>query len=259
MGIDQLELSGIGTAASGALLGAVAGSFLAAVLIRWPAGESVASGRSRCDRCGASLGVRDLVPILSFLALRGRCRHCGDPIDSRHVAIELAAAAIGLVAFVLFPLPLAAATALLGWWLLLLAALDLEHHWLPDALTWPLAAAGLLLAGLGIGPDLADRAIGLAAGAASLWLLAWLYMRLRGREGLGGGDPKLFGAIGAWLGWQQLPFVLLGAGLAGLLSLLLIRLRGERVHAAMRLPFGTLMALAAWPLWLLVAGGVLRI
>ena len=251
---DRLgAVPGSAATAAGFVLGAIIGSFLAATLIRWPAGRSVLGGRSRCDSCGRRLGVLDLVPILSWLALRGRCRGCSARIDRRHLAIELGGALIGLTAIFAHPLPLALFTALFGWWLFLLAALDVEHHWLPDRLTLPLIPAGLAAAAIGIGPSLTDRAIGAAAGFLVLATIRLAYRKLRGREGLGGGDPKLLAAIGAWLGWMQLPFVLLGAGLIGLAALLLKRLRGGAVSATDRLPLGTLMALAAWPIWLLVA------
>jgi len=236
---------------AGLLLGAIVGSFLATILIRWPRGESALGGRSRCDACGETLGPLALVPILSFIVMRGRCRHCGARIDRRHLAIELAAALVGLAAFAAHPLPLALVTAMLGWWLLLIAALDLEHHWLPDLLTLPLVPLGLAAAWAGFGPPLPDRLAGAAIGWAALALIAFAYARLRGREGMGRGDPKLLGALGAWLGAFQLPFVLLGAGLLGLAAILGLKLRGEAVTAATRLPLGTLMALAAWPLWLL--------
>jgi leader peptidase (prepilin peptidase)/N-methyltransferase len=242
--------------AAGLVLGAIAGSFLATVMIRWPQGRSALGGRSRCDSCDAPLGFRDLVPILSFVAMRGRCRQCAATIDRRHIAVEIAAASIGLVALLAHPLPLAAISALLGWWLLLAALLDLEQHWLPDLLTLPLIPLGLAAAWAGFGPPLVDRAAGAAIGWLVLALIAFAYRRLRGREGMGGGDPKLFAAIGAWLGAWQLPFVLLGASLAGLAAILLMRLRGEAVGATTRLPLGTLMAVAAWPLWLVVAGVV---
>ena len=240
--------------AAGLLLGAILGSFLATVLIRWPQGRSVIAGRSRCDACGKPLGPRDMVPILSYAALHGKCRACGARIDRRHFAVELAAATLGLVALVAHPLPLAAITLLLGLWLLLLALLDLEHQWLPDRLTLPLVPLGLAAAWAGFGPPLIERAIGAAAGWATLLLIALAYRRLRGREGMGGGDPKLLAGIGAWVGALQLPFVLLGAGLLGLAAILLMRLRGEQVSATTRLPLGTLMAVAAWPIWLVTAG-----
>jgi leader peptidase (prepilin peptidase) / N-methyltransferase len=241
-------------ASAGFALGAIAGSFLATILIRWPAGERVRTGRSRCDSCGTPVAARDLIPIVSWLALRGRCRACRARIDPRHPMIEIAAGTIGLVAALAHPLPLALMTALFGWWLLLIAMLDLEHHWLPDRLTLPLIPLGLAVGWAGHGPGLADRIAGATIGWAALVLIAWSYERLRGRRGMGGGDPKLLAALGAWLGALQLPFVLLGAGLLGLAAIGLMRLRGEAVGGATRLPLGTLMALAAWPIWLVSAG-----
>ena len=240
--------------AAGLLLGAILGSFIATILIRWPQGRSVIAGRSRCDSCGRPLGPGDMVPILSYAALHGKCRACGVRIDRRHFAVELAAATLGLVALVAHPLPLAAITLGLGLWLLLLAMLDLEHQWLPDRLTLPLVPLGLMAAWAGFGPSLIERAIGAVAGWAALFLIALAYRRLRGREGMGGGDPRLLAGIGAWVGAFQLPFVLLGAGLLGLAAILLMRLRGEQVSTTTRLPLGTLMAVAAWPIWLIVAG-----
>jgi len=239
--------------ALGLLLGAIVGSFLATILIRWPQGKSIIASRSRCDACGAPLGVRDLVPILSYAALHGRCRRCGGGIDQRHLAAELAAATVGVVALIAHPLPLALATMLFGLWLLLLAMLDVEHHWLPDRLTLPLIPLGLLAAWGGFGPPLLDRAVGAALGWGALALMALAYRRLRGREGLGGGDPKLLAAIGAWVGAIQLPLILVGAGVLGLVAALLMRLRGHEVGATTRLPLGALLAVAAWPAWLVVA------
>jgi leader peptidase (prepilin peptidase)/N-methyltransferase len=234
------------------IFGAAIGSFLATVLIRWPQGRSVVAGRSACDKCGRTLEPRDLVPILSWSLAKGRCRTCGARIDRRHLAAEAGAAMIGLAAILAFSMPMAAVTAILGWWLFLLAALDIEHEWLPDRLTWPLTAAGLAAAWGGFGPGLESRLIGAGAGFASLFLIGWTYRTVRGREGLGGGDPKLFAAIGAWLGWTQLPFVLIGAGLLGLAALLLKRLGGGAVQATDRLPLGALMAVAAWPIWIVI-------
>jgi leader peptidase (prepilin peptidase)/N-methyltransferase len=237
----------------GLLLGAIVGSFLGTILIRWPQGRPVSGGRSHCDKCEAKLGAADLVPILSYFVRRGRCHYCGAAIDPRHVAVEIAAAMLGAVALVAHPLPLGAATALLGWWLLLIALLDLEHHWLPDRLTLPLVPLGLAAAWAGVGPGLAERAAGAAIGFAALALIAFAYKRLRGREGMGAGDPKLLAAIGAWVGAWHLPIILLGAGLIGLAMVAAMRLRGDKVTATSRLPLGTLMALAAWPVWILVA------
>jgi leader peptidase (prepilin peptidase)/N-methyltransferase len=235
------------------IFGAIAGSFAATILVRWPKGESVVAGRSRCDACAIPLTPGRLVPIVSFLFQKGRCSSCGAAIDPRHFAIEMAAAIVAVIALLAHPLPLALVTAFLGFWLLLLAAIDLEHQWLPDHLTLPLIPLGLLAAWSGLGPSWQERAIGAAAGFAILSLIAWLYHRTRGREGMGGGDPKLFAAIGAWLGALHLPYVLLGAGLLGLAAVALMALRGETVTATSRLPLGTLLCVACWPTWLVVA------
>jgi leader peptidase (prepilin peptidase)/N-methyltransferase len=244
-------------AAIGAGLGLIAGSFLASAAIRWPEARSVVRGRSACDACGAPLRPHELIPLLSFALQRGRCRRCGARIDPRHFGIELAASLLGGVALAAHPGPLGLVTALLGWWLLLIAVLDLEHQWLPNRLTLPLIPLGLVAAWAGFGPPLVERELGAVAGWAILFLIAWLYWRLRGREGMGGGDPRLFGALGAWVGVWQLPAVLLGAGLLGLAAVAAMRLRGEKVSATSRLPLGTLLALAAWPIWLLVAPALL--
>jgi leader peptidase (prepilin peptidase)/N-methyltransferase len=240
-------------AAIGAGLGLVIGSFLASASLRWPDGRGVVRGRSACDSCAAPLGAGELVPLLSYAIQRGRCRRCGARIGARHPAIELAAALLGAVALAAHLGPLGLVSALLGWWLLLIAILDLEHQWLPGALTVPLLPLGLAASWAGLGPPLPERLAGAAAGWAALLLIAFLYRRLRGREGMGGGDPPLLGALGAWVGAWQLPAILLGAGLFGLAAIMLMRLRGEAVTAATRLPLGTLMALAAWPIWLVVA------
>ncbi len=234
-------------------LGLVVGSFLATVLIRWPKGQNALAGRSSCDACGAVLGPLELVPVLSWLVRRGRCRRCGARIDPRHLAVELAAAMIGVVAALAHPLPLALVTAGLGWWLLLTAALDLQEQWLPDLLTLPLILPGLAAAWAGFGPPLVERLWGAGIGWAALEAIRWLYRRSRGRDGMGGGDPKLFAAAGAWVGAWNLPVILLVAGLLGIAAVLAMMLRGRTVEAGTRLPLGTLIALALWPAWLLVA------
>src|SRR4051812_42073961 len=107
------QVPGAGATAIGFILGAIIGSFLAATLIRWPQGRSVVQGRSRCDGCGRRLGILELIPLLSWVLLRGRCKQCGGSIDRRHFTIELGAALIGLTAILAHPLPLALFTALL--------------------------------------------------------------------------------------------------------------------------------------------------
>lgn len=238
----------------GGIAGLIAGSFVGALTTRWPDGRSVADGRSRCDVCGTVLAPSDLVPVLSFIRLRGRCRACGAAIAPVHLVAELACALVGATAFAVAPLPVAIAGAVFGWTLVATALLDAAHFWLPDRLTLPLGALGLAVSGAGYGVPIRDSVIGAAAGYASLALIALAYRAVRGRTGLGGGDPKLFACIGAWLGWTMLPPVLLLASLAGLASVAIRRMRGLPVLGTDRVPLGTLLAIAAWPIWLAMTG-----
>jgi leader peptidase (prepilin peptidase)/N-methyltransferase len=244
--IDDRLIRGAGLA----VLGLVAGSFVAAIVVRWPEGRSVSRGRSRCDGCGATLRMRDLMPLASMLVLRGRCRDCGAAIDPVHWRVELAGAAVGAVAGFVAAGPAALAGAVFGWLLLALAALDLRHWWLPDRLTVTLALAAVASWAAGVMPAWNERAIGGAAGLTGLWAIAAVYKRLRGRDGMGGGDPKLFGAIGLWLGWRMLPGVLLLASVIGLGWVGLQAARGRRMGGGDAMPFGALLALAAYPAWL---------
>ena len=238
-----------------ALLGAIVGSFVATLVVRWPEGRSVLFGRSACDGCGRTLAARDLVPLLSALASRGRCRTCGARINPVHWQVEFACALVGLSAGLVAVDPLqAVAGAVFGWFLVALAALDWRAFWLPDRLTALLALAGVAAGVAGLAPDLPDRLIGGAAGFASLWLIARGYRLLRSRDGMGGGDPKLFGAIGLWLGWRLLPNVLLLAVLLGLGIVLFRWLTGRPVARDDALPLGTLLAAAAYPAWLAMVG-----
>ncbi|MDG2533082.1 prepilin peptidase [Sphingomonas sp. HITSZ_GF] len=241
------------------VLGLVFGSFIATLAIRWPEGRVISRGRSECDSCGKGLTAGELVPVLSYLLQRGRCRGCAAPIRMSHVLTEVIGGAIGVAAAIVSPDPAGAAGAVFGWLLLALAALDVAALWLPNALTAALAATGLATGLLGLNPPLDERLIGGAAGFGVLWLVAWSYRRLRGRQGLGGGDPKLFGGIGLWLGWHALPLVLLAACLIGLAGVLGLMLGGKRVTATDRLPFGVMLAAAAFAVWLGLAIGPLPV
>ncbi|MEH6790801.1 prepilin peptidase [Parasphingorhabdus sp.] len=238
----------------GVLLGLIIGSFLATLIIRWPEQRSVIGGRSSCDACGHHLRPWELVPVASFLVQRGRCRQCGTAINADHVAIELAAGLIGGVALLAAPGMHGIGGALFGWLLLTLGALDAKHHWLPDRLTALLASCGLCAGLLSLPPSMSDRLIGGVAGFGALAIVAMAYRMIRKRDGLGGGDPKLFGAIGLWLGWQALPLVILGASAVGLLVAMSWFVRGKPVSAASMLPLGSLMAVSAFPLWIWQAG-----
>lgn len=237
-----------GAPVAGIIAGMIAGSFLATLAVRWPAGRSVARGRSACDGCGVAIPAWRLLPLASYLAQRSRAACCGMRIDWRHPALEAGCAAIGGLALAVAPGPAGWAGALFGWILATLALLDAEHFWLPDALTLPLVAAGLAAGAAGWPPSLVDRVAGAAAAFLTLKTIASVYRQTRGRVGLGGGDAKLLAAIGAWLGWRPLPWVVLGACALGIGWALLAGKRRQD-----RLPLGTLLAISAWAAWLLVA------
>ena len=241
--------------ASAGVLGGIVGSFLGAALERLPAGRSVVTGRSACDSCGKALTVTELVPLLSWLAQRGRCRACGAPIGWWQFGAELGAALVGMGAAMLAPGGLKLAAMVFGWQLLLLALLDARHLWLPRLLTGLLALTGLAVAGARSFASHDPHALwmalaGGALGFALLWLVAFAYRRTRGREGMGGGDPPLLGAIGLWLGPQGVIHTILGGSLVGLVAVLALLLAGRKLSGDSVLPLGTCLAIAAWPLFL---------
>lgn len=251
--LDALSF-GTGVVFAG-LIGLVLGSFIATLVLRWPAGRSVL-GRSQCDLCARPLGALELVPLLSTLASRGRCRTCDSAIDPFHWRVELGAALIGAGALALMPGTAGWLWALFGWLLLPLALLDARYFWLPDRLNLLLGIAGLLVAGPMLGTSLIDRWIGALAGGLILALIAWTYRRARGAEGMGGGDPKLVAAIGAWLGWQALPLMLLLASVGGIVWALIAQRKRDQPLAERRVPFGVFACTAAFatvPLWPLLS------
>ena len=226
------------------------GSFLGVVVERLPEARPIGLARSSCDHCGATLGARDLVPLLSWLARRGRCG-CGKVrLSAFYPGIELAALAVAVSAALVLSGWLLWASLALGWTLLALAAIDLRHYLLPDALTLPLIAAGLAVAWLIEPARLGDHALGAAAGFIGFAVIAWSYRRLREREGLGRGDAKLLGAGGAWLGWQALPSVVALAAVVALAVALAGALLGAKLGATTKIAFGPYLALAIWLVWL---------
>jgi leader peptidase (prepilin peptidase)/N-methyltransferase len=226
------------------------GSFLGVVIERLPAGRSIVFGRSACDRCGAPLAARDLIPVVSFLARRGWC-NCGRArLSWFYPGIELGALVVALSAATLLSGWLLWASLGLGWTLLTLAAIDWREFMLPDIITLPLIPTGLVVAGA-IDPGLLlGHALGAFAGFASLAAIAGVYRRARGREGLGLGDAKLLAAAGAWLGWQGLPSVVLLAAVSGLVLALATTLGGGKLSWTSRIAFGPHLALAFWLVWL---------
>ena len=231
------------------LLAPFIGSFLGVLIVRLPAGRSIAMARSECDHCGHRLGSWDLVPLVSYVLSRGRCRYCGAAIGSFPIAIELAALAVAIWAVIAVDdAPWIA--CLFGWALLTLAWIDLQTMILPDALTLPLLALGLAVTGFAAPDTLADHLSAAALGYGTLAAVAWAYRRFRGRDGLGMGDAKLLAAIGAWLGLSLLPLVLFLAACAGLAAAAGAALAGKRMTAATAIPFGPFLALSGWLLFL---------
>jgi leader peptidase (prepilin peptidase)/N-methyltransferase len=226
------------------------GSFLSLLVVRLPVDEPIVFGRSRCRSCHSALSPIDLVPLLSWLWRRGRCRHCSRSIPVFYPAIELAAMAVAVWAAFLFDGGLFWATCILGWTLLALAATDTRDLLLPDGLTLPLLAVGLGIAAIHDWSQLPAHLAGAAIGFAALYGINLLYRRLRGRDGLGLGDAKLLAAAGAWLGWAGLPSVLLISGVAALAGVAIARAAGRKIGAADPIPFGAFLSLGFWLVWL---------
>ena len=233
------------------LLGAIVGSFLALVSVRLPLGEDVVLTPSHCRACQVRLAPWRMIPIVSWFWSRGRCDGCKAAVSPRYPLIETAAAAIGVwAALTGDSLLMTAVTAILGWQLLLIAIVDAEHFWLPDILTWPLGLSGLVAAALiSQGPPW-PQIIGLVAGGACLWGFAALYKAVRKRDGLGGGDPFLFAAAGAWVGFMGLTSVLLYACVAGFAVVAAKLIVRRVISGSDRLPFGSFLAIGVWLTWL---------
>ncbi len=254
LGAQWLDrIADAGLAGWGALLAApFVGSFLGVLVRRLPDGRPVVWSRSRCEECGAALRARDLAPLLSWLANRGRCRYCRRPIGWFYPTIELAALAVALCAVAVDAGEAGGVwlDCVLGWWLLALGWIDLRRWLLPDPLTLPLIVAGLAAAAAFDPDQLTGRVLGAVLGYLGLRAIGALYRVWRGRDGLGGGDSKLLAAAGAWVGAAALPQVVLLAALAALAAAMCLRLAGHRLDAHSALPFGPFLALAAWLVWL---------
>jgi leader peptidase (prepilin peptidase)/N-methyltransferase len=241
---DMIEPSSLFWPVFMTMVGFVMGSAVTALSFRIPRSLSWIQGRSACPSCHAPLQVLDLIPVLSFALARGRCRHCGAPIGWRYPLTEVVCGAWTLLVY--RQLGLTAALPLLALWGYLLVALfwiDLDFQLLPDVLTLPgtlLAAAAALTVPGGARAAL----LGILVGSGALWLVAWIYLRVRKIEGMGGGDIKLAAMFGAVLGWERTLLTLFLAALMGSLwgGWLIARRSGG---GQTPLPFGTLLVPAA--------------
>lgn len=250
------------------LLGLVVGSFLNVVIHRlpvmmerdWQAQCAELQGReaparepfnlwtprSRCPRCGHGIGALENIPLLSYLLQNGRCAHCGTPISVQYPLVEAATGLLSVATVAQFGFGWPALAALVFTWALIaLTVIDLHHQLLPDAITLPLLWLGLALGLLGVFTDLSSAVLGAMTGYLSLWTVYQVFRLLTGKEGMGFGDFKLLGAIGAWQGWQMLPAVILVSSLVGaVVGVALILLRGRGRNQP--LPFGPFLAAAGW-------------
>jgi len=227
------------------LLGLVSGSFLNVVIHRLPRGESVAFPGSHCPACGAPIRPYDNVPVLSWLVLRGRCRVCRAPISARYPFVELANAVLWVAVFLRVPgWADFASGAFLCSACLALLAIDAEFRILPDRITLTGIAVGLTLSFFSRVRTPASSFFGAAIGAGGLWLVAFLYEKWKKVEGMGLGDVKMLGMIGALLGASGVVVTVLLASVAGsLVGLALVAARRGSLQTA--LPFGVFLALGA--------------
>jgi leader peptidase (prepilin peptidase)/N-methyltransferase len=209
--------------------------------------------RSACPHCGAPILAHQNIPVVSYLVLGGRCAHCKAKISPRYPVVELATAVLSAAVVWRFGWHWQSVAALfLTWALVALTVIDFDHQILPDIITLPLLWLGLL-ASLAwhdgmvppIPADPASSILGAVAGYLSLWSVYWAFKLLTGKEGMGYGDFKLFGALGAWMGWQMLPLILLLSAFTGaVVGIALIVVRGRDRNIP--IPFGPYLAAAGW-------------
>jgi leader peptidase (prepilin peptidase)/N-methyltransferase len=227
-----------------AAFGAIVGSFLNVCIYRLPLDKSLVWPSSACPHCGRELSWYENIPVVSYLALGARCRSCRGSISVRYPSVETLTAAMFALAWWYYgPGPLLVSRLVFGCTLIVLFAIDLEHHLLPNTITLPGIIAGFLFS-LFTEPGWAASLIGILAGGGVLYLVAEAYYRVRHEEGLGMGDVKMLAMVGAFLGWQLTLLTLMMASLSGSIIglLLIVTKRGGMKYA---LPFGTFLALGA--------------
>ena len=200
--------------------------------------------RSRCPACGHGITALENIPLLSYIALGGKCSACRARISVRYPFVEAMSGAFsGYIAWYFGFTAAAAAAMLFTWTMIALAFIDLDTFYLPDDLTLPLLWAGLVFNLFGGFIDLTSAVIGAVAGYLTLWVVFWMFKLTTGKEGMGYGDFKLLAAIGAWLGWKMLPLVILLSSFVGAVvgvALIVLARRGRNVP----IPFGPYLAVA---------------
>jgi len=216
-----------------------------------PAGKkeesfNLVTPRSRCPHCGHAISALENVPVISYLWLRGRCAGCGKPISPRYPLVELTTALLSGITAWHFGFGWAAGAALaLTWALIALTVIDFDHQLLPDDITLPFLWLGLVLSLFGLFTDSASGIVGAAAGYLSLWSIYVLFKWATGKEGMGYGDFKLLAMLGAWMGWQALPVIIVLSSVVGAavgITLILFRGRDKNIP----IPFGPYLAAAGW-------------
>jgi leader peptidase (prepilin peptidase) / N-methyltransferase len=226
------------------ILGLAVGSFLNVCIHRLPRGESLALPPSRCPACEYRLRWFDNIPVVSYALLAGRCRKCRTAISIRYPLVELATMALFVIHGEVFGWSaLLVPRLLFACAMVVLFAIDLEHHLLPNVITLPAIAIGLISSAV-LPPGIVDALIGVILGGGVLWLIGEAYFRYSGQEGMGGGDVKMLAMIGAFLGWKLVLVTLVLSSVAGsLIGLFVILIkRGGMKYA---LPYGTFLALGA--------------
>jgi len=201
---------------------------------------------SHCPQCKHPLGALENIPVVSWLVLRGRCKHCGAKISAQYPLVELLTGICSLIIVWKFGMSWPAATGLLFTWALIaLAGIDVRTQLLPDQITLPLLWLGLLIALVPLYVDTPAAILGAAIGYLSLWSVYWGFKLLTGKEGMGYGDFKLLGALGAWMGpWALLPIILLSSLIGAVVGTVLLAVQGR--DRATPIPFGPFLAAAGW-------------
>jgi leader peptidase (prepilin peptidase)/N-methyltransferase len=228
------------------LFGALVGSFLNVVIMRLPKeGGSIVFPASHCPVCKNNINWYDNIPVLSFLVLRGRCRHCGTSISWQYPLVESAMALLSLALFCYFGLSLLYAIYFIFCAaLLVIIFIDLAHQIIPDVISLPGIVLGFAISFVNPFVDWQSSGLGILFGGGSFYLVALLYYLATKRDGMGGGDIKLLAMIGAFLGWQSLPFVVFASSLMGSVigigAMLKQRKGGQTV-----IPYGPFLAMAA--------------